>query len=77
LRAGVYEYQSAVGFDRALHDSESEAAPARFRSEEWIEEPIANLDRNAGSFVADSEGDRSRVEGNADRQRVERSRSYL
>src|SRR5690242_4541762 len=73
MTEAVDEDEAAMRFDRALDDSEPEAAAAGLRGEERVEETIANFDRNARAHVADAKCDRARIEGDADGERVKRA----
>ena len=60
-RTAVDEDESAMRLDGAMHDGEAEAAAARLRREEGIEQPVADLDRDAGPRVADAQRDARRA----------------
>jgi hypothetical protein len=77
VTAAIDEDETAVRLDCALDNGETETTATRFRGEEGIEEPIADLDGNSGAGIANAQRDCPRVEGDADGKRVEGARGDI
>jgi hypothetical protein len=56
MASRIDQHEPAVRLDGAMHDGESEAAPAGLRGEERIEHALAQIRLDTGSGVANANG---------------------